>query len=60
MPLRGINAAAYQGERIPEGTALTPPPHSAYLLDSQQLPKMSIRDKLGTEKKKTELREADE
>ncbi len=39
MPLRGINAAAYRGARVPEGTALTAPRHSAYLPGSRQMPK---------------------
>jgi len=39
MPLRGINVAAYRGARVPEGTALTAPRHSAYLPVSRQMPK---------------------
>jgi hypothetical protein len=48
MPLRGINAAAYRGARVPEGTALTAPRHSAYLPVSRQTPQMSLRDTSGT------------
>ncbi|MBU1208857.1 MAG: hypothetical protein KKH04_18345 [Proteobacteria bacterium] len=39
MPLRGIDAAAYRGARVPEGTALTAPRPSAYLPVSRQMPK---------------------
>ncbi len=48
MPLRGIDAAAYRGARVPEGTAPAAPRHSAYLPGSRQMPKMSLRDTSGT------------
>ena len=48
MPLCGIGAAAYRGARVPEGTALAAPRHSAYLPVSRQMPHMSLRDTSGT------------
>jgi hypothetical protein len=38
MPLRGIDAAAYRGARVPEGAAMTASQHSAYLSVSRQMP----------------------
>jgi hypothetical protein len=39
MPLRGIDAAADRGARLPEGTALTAVEHSTYLPVFRQMPK---------------------